>query len=257
MLIWQIDELHVNLSWVDLLIRRIVWKSAIVVFPLRFRRIPPLLKFIYINLFVELVFVDANRRNNLLVIETVYFWPLGLALEDGDSSTFVEVLLDELGDHIFFLFGGQPGCGVRFGASTYNLFGLCSNAILLRLLASTHHSQFLHVGYVLVESQVIIPEVYYLFGICQYLCHVFFLGSFFLLLDLVEDGFNQLLAFSTAELFCQQLCGSGIRIWRRNLTGSNRIGKFASKNSVGIRIDNHVPFSYSSSSGLLRRRKSS
>jgi hypothetical protein len=60
----------------------------------------------------------------------------------------------------------------------------------------------------------LLPEVYYLFGICQYLGHVFTLWVFRLLLDLVEDGFNQLLPFGAAELLGQQLCCSGIRIWR-------------------------------------------
>ena len=139
---------------------------------------------------------------------------MGLALEDGDSSAFVEILLDELGDDVFFLFGGQPCRRVRFGAAAYDLFGLSGDAVLLRLLAAAHHAQLLHVGYVLVESQVVVPEVYYLFGICQYLGHVFTLWVFRLLLDLVEDGFNQLLPFGAAELLGQQLCCSGIRIWR-------------------------------------------
>lgn len=213
MLIWQVDEFHVNLSGVDLLIGRMVWKSA-VVFVLRFSRILSLLEGVYIDLFVELVFVDADWRNDFLIIETVYFWSLGLALEHGDSSSFVEVLLDELGDDIFFLFGRQPCSWVRFGASTYDLFSLSSNAILLSLLASTHHPQFLHVGYVLVESQVIIPKVYDLFRICQYLCDIFTLRVLLLILYLVEDGFNQLLPLGTTELLREQLCCSGIRIWR-------------------------------------------
>ena len=139
---------------------------------------------------------------------------MGLALEHRDTSTFVEVLLDELGDDIFFLFGGQPCSWVRFGTSTNDLLSLSSNTILLRLLTSAHHAQFLHVGYVLVESQVIIPQVHYLFGICQYLSNILTFRVFLLLLYLVEDGFNQLLPLGTTELLCQQLRCSGIRIWR-------------------------------------------
>lgn len=86
------------------------------------------------------MFVDAGWRDDFLIVETVYFGSLGLALEDGDASAFVEVLLDELGDDVFLLFGGQPGRRISFGASTDDLLCLCGDAVLLRLLAPTHHT---------------------------------------------------------------------------------------------------------------------
>ena len=95
-LVRKVDVLHVTLSRVDLLIRwRIVaGKPAVIVSGLRGTL--AVLEVFNIDLFVELVFVDTDWRNDFLVVEAINLRPLGLALEAGDSTAFVEVFLDEL-----------------------------------------------------------------------------------------------------------------------------------------------------------------
>ena len=57
---------------------------------------------------------------------------------------------------------------------------------------------------------MIVPQIHDLLRVGQDLRHVFALGLFLLLLDLIKDGFDQLLPFSTTELLRQQLSRSSI-----------------------------------------------
>lgn len=57
---------------------------------------------------------------------------------------------------------------------------------------------------------MIVPQIHDLLRVGQDLRHVFSLGLFLLLLDLIKDGFDQLLPFSTTELLRQQLSRSSI-----------------------------------------------
>lgn len=75
----------------------------------------------------------------------------------------LEVLLDQLCEHILLLFGSESNCWISLACTTKHVLSHCCNTVFDCLLAATHHAQLLH-GFKgsIFSAKMVVAEVEYL-----------------------------------------------------------------------------------------------